>query len=342
MARGLMAALQDISPETAIDLASELRSWEGSGDETRQKRIMSDAKHEIEKVLEHPYAAKWQVWVTYHNYYKAPDLIGPEVSQHLGIPYVLVEASRSTKRLVGGWASFAAMAELACDLANPIFYLTERDRFALEQHKTPNQALIKLQPFLNQAKLPPLPESPPPSSTLLAVGMLRSGDKFESYRQLAEALAYLENPDWTLKIVGDGPAADEIRALYSAFDKRVTFLGLLGEEGVAQQMSNSTTLVWPGVNEAFGMVYLEAQAHGLPVIAQDRPGVRDVVAPACALTPPNDARAFANAIDDLLNNQNARKLAQGSLRSYIFQNHLRPSATALLGQQLQSLVKDAT
>ncbi|MCP5071846.1 MAG: glycosyltransferase [Rhodobacteraceae bacterium] len=341
MAKGLFAALQDISPAMKIDLASELRTWEGQGNAQAQQQLISAAKPEIERVIGHGNAINWQVWVTYHNYYKAPDLIGPAVSRHLEIPYVLVEASRSRRRLTGPWSVFAQKAEQACDDADCILYMTERDHPALKQNKSDTQVLFRLQPFLNRTELPALTQRPASNSSLLAVGMLRSGDKFESYRQLADSLAFVKDSEWTLTIVGDGPAACEIKALFADYERRVTFVGLLDSDGVAEQMSQAAALVWPGVNEAFGMVYLEAQSHGLPVIAQDRPGVRDVISPESQSPPPDDPRAFAKAIDRMLSRLQDQKVEQHAIRDYVSQNHLRPAATACLTQALKSLVKEA-
>ena len=88
------------------------------------------------------------LWLTYHSYYKAPDLLGPRLSRQWGIPYVLVEATRASKRLKGPYARFAKAAEAACDAADVIFYLTEYDREALERDRVPGQRLARLRPFL--------------------------------------------------------------------------------------------------------------------------------------------------------------------------------------------------
>ena len=37
------------------------------------------------------------------------------------------------------------------------------------------------------------------------------------------------------------------------------------------------TYVWPGTGEAYGIAYMEAQAAGLPVVAQKTAGVPEVV-----------------------------------------------------------------
>lgn len=328
MARGILAALHDLPDAPTVELVSELRSRDGDG--SHQAEIRAAADRETARLLSgNP---DWQIWVTYHNYYKAPDLLGPTIARRLNIPYVLIEASRSPKRLQGPWADFAARSEAACDAANTIFYMTERDRPALAAAKPPTQRLVHLPPFLNRSTLPPLANG----TDLLAVGMLRSGDKLASYRVLAEALPHCRQP-WRLRIVGDGPARNEIKALFAGFGDRVTFSGQLAADRVSAEMAQAGLFVWPGVNEAFGMVYLEAQAHGLRAIAQNRPGVRDVIAPTGSLTDPEDPRDFARAIDAALRNSNP--LASTTTQHYISENHLRPAAAALFTQELTDLLE---
>ncbi len=339
MAQGIVAALQDISPETTVELVSELRSWDGKGDPKSQEEIAAGAQTEIARISTDGNARKWQVWVTYHNYYKAPDLIGPEVSRRLGIPYVIVEASRSRKRLRGPWANFADIAEQACDTADCIFYMTERDRPGLEQGRPKGQVLYKLRPFLNRSDLPSIAAGLTGEPVLLAVGMLRRGDKCESYRQLANALALVTTPKWTLRIIGDGPAAPDIKSLFSDFGPQAEFLGLLKPAEVMKQMAQADVFVWPGVNEAFGMVYLEAQAVGLVVVAENRLGVRDVVGPTGLLVEPDDAPAFAAAIDMVLTSRERPDVVRQTTRDYISRNHLRPAATALFAIELNRLLK---
>lgn len=340
MARGLMSALRDIPSAPKVDLVSELRTRDGAGSEIEQRRIIKAAAFECDRILDSQNPGHWQIWMTYHNYYKAPDLVGPRVSKTLGIPYVLVEASRANKRLTGDWADFASRADQASDAADCIFYMTDRDYPSLADGKPEGQSLMRLDPFLNLRDLPPLPSVSPAEKSMVAVGMLRTGDKLESYRVLAEALPFVQTANWTLKIIGDGPAAKDIRTLFAPFGAAVEFLGLLEPRQVAAELACARVFVWPGVNEAFGMVYLEAQAQGLRVIAQDRPGVRDVVGPNSLLVDPGDPAHFAQAIDLALHPTESWPADAARSREYVAKKHLRPSATHLLGDVLTDLVKE--
>ena len=66
---------------------------------------------------------------------------------------------------------------------------------------------------------------------------------------------------------------------------------------VARQLATSDIFVWPGTGEAYGIAYLEAQASGLPVVAQATAGVPTVVRHGVTglLTAPQDDAAFAAA-----------------------------------------------
>lgn len=320
MARNLMAALGD------VDLVSELRLYEGKGDAKVQANLQAQAETEAQRLIKR--GGDWQAWVTYHNYYKAPDIIGPLVSRALNIPYIQIESTRSPKRLNGPWSRFAALAEAASDHADLIFYFTDRDFVALDHHKPPHQTLAKLHPFLPSETLPDAALLN--SKTILTVAMLRAGDKLASYEIIAEALPLLTTPDWKLEIAGDGAARDQIMALFAPFGERITFLGQLDQSALQTAYHNAAAFLWPGVNEAFGMVYLEAQAAGVPVVAQDRMGVRDVVHPDGLVPTEKGAAALACTLDNVLQSTPLRKTRSLAARAFISKNHLLATARKTL------------
>src|SRR3546814_699106 len=109
--------------------------------------------------------------------------------------------------------------------------------------------------------------------------MMRPGDKLKSYQILAQALRAIPDIPWQLVVAGDGQARDAaMQAFAWALPERVRFLGLVQPEVMPALYAACDVLVWPAVNEAFGMVLLEAQAAGIPVVAGRSPGVENVVA----------------------------------------------------------------
>ncbi|MEM7440931.1 MAG: glycosyltransferase family 4 protein [Pseudomonadota bacterium] len=328
-ARALLDTLRSIEDVAEVSVASDLRSRDGAGEKAVQQSIYDASEKELNRLESYNFDA----WITYHNYYKAPDLIGPVYSKRKGIPYLLIEATRAQKRLTGAWADFAASAEAASDAADTVFYLTDHDFEALSQYRPPHQKLVHLRPFLNQDTLP-AGKTPAASLELLAVAMLRFGDKLESFTALAEALRLVSRTDWTLRIIGDGPARAQVETLFAEFGQKVQFLGQASPTEVSKAMARASCLVWPGVNEAFGMVYLEAQALGLRVIAEDRPGVRDVVGPTGQMAPQSDPASFA-ALIDALPPETPDSIA--ICRQFMV-NRLRPNARNTIADTLRHLV----
>ena len=78
---------------------------------------------------------------------------------------------------------------------------------------------------------------------------------------------------------------------------RLRFLGALPPDRLAACYAAADLMVWPAINEAYGMALLEAQAAGLPVVAGRTGGVPDIVRDGVTglLTPIGDETAFAEA-----------------------------------------------
>jgi glycosyltransferase involved in cell wall biosynthesis len=338
-ARALMAAIA--TGEISVDLVSEVQLRDGRGDPAVQRELRSRAVAEADRLCAELRARPPMLWVTYHNYYKAPDLIGPVVCKRLGLPYVQIESSRARRRLAGPWADFAAAAEAATDAADLVFYLTAHDLITLQRDKPADQLLVNLPPFLPRTDLPSPANCAAPGRAVLAAGMMRAGDKQASYKLIAETLGQLPNPEWRLDIAGDGPMRGEVEALMRPFGPRVRFLGALGAEDLARAYDAAALFFWPGVNEGFGMVYLEAQAAGLPVVAQDRPGVRDVLAPGNYPAPADGPGALANRIDALLADPAMRHDLGQAARDRIAAHHLIGPARSTFWRAVAPLLAGA-
>lgn len=125
------------------------------------------------------------------------------------------------------------------------------------------------------------PKEKPSRSTLeaLFVGALDRAHEFKGVSVLFAALSRV--PQARLTIIGDGDrrASIEAGAREQGLGDRITFLGRVSQERLIQAYQQADVLVFPSTSkaEAFGLVALEAQACGTPVIASDLPGVREVV-----------------------------------------------------------------
>jgi glycosyltransferase involved in cell wall biosynthesis len=86
-----------------------------------------------------------------------------------------------------------------------------------------------------------------------------------------------KRPRIRLFLVGDGPLRRQIEAEASAMhlDRHVLFLGI--RDDVEQILREADIFVFPSCWEGFGMVVLEANAAGIPVVASDVPGLQESV-----------------------------------------------------------------
>jgi glycosyltransferase involved in cell wall biosynthesis len=111
------------------------------------------------------------------------------------------------------------------------------------------------------------PADVPPGSHFLIVSAL------VPYKRIELAIAACDRIGATLRIVGDGP--DRAR-LEAQAGRNVEFLGRLSDEAVRDEYRRALAVVLPG-EEDFGIVPVEAQACGRPVVALGRGGALDTV-----------------------------------------------------------------
>ncbi len=339
MARLLISALERAGHE--VQLASELRAFIREPTADALADLSRAAKAEKDRI-----AAQWRVsgppdaWFCYHLYYKAPDLIGPALARDFGIAYLTAEASYSDRRNSGHWTQLQDHVLDAVRLADVNICLTERDRVGLAT-AAPDARTTLLPPFLDPTLM--LERQPrPEAGRLITVAMMRPGDKMQSYGMLAEALMRLTHLPWTLLIVGDGPQAADVRALFSRFEPdRIVWHGEKSAEEIADLLSASSVYLWPGCGEAFGLAYLEAQAAGLPVAAQAVAGVPSVVVDGRTglLTPADDVRAYAQAIERLLTDDALRTRLASEARFFASEERSIDRAAVRLADILDQYVK---
>lgn len=306
MARLLLRALEKagFAPEPASDLRAYLPDGDVGLDAL--ERAATDAAEKLTSAYRSGTQARPDLWFTYHSYYKSPDLLGPRICSACNIPYVTAEASHAGKRASGPWAKAHRLNQKALERSALNFYFTERDREGLLKVVEDPTRVAHLPPFLDVAPLPERShwetgaEAP---VRLLTVAMMRRDVKLESYRMLADALSGLQHLNWHLDIVGDGEARGEVEAAFAALSQdRLTWHGRLEAGDIAALYGRGALYLWPGFGEAYGMAFLEAQACGLAVVAQNTGGIASVVdhGRTGLLTAENDVDAFRAAIATLI------------------------------------------
>jgi glycosyltransferase involved in cell wall biosynthesis len=340
MAQLFMQALRQAGHKPV--LASRLRSFEGLGDARRQARLAARGAWLAERILRRAGAAPQaapELWFTYHLYHKAPDWLGPRVSTALAIPYIVAEASFAPKQAEGRWAQGHRAAEQAIRRADAVIGLNPADRACVLPLLREAARWVAIKPFLDPGRFTPRPAASAAVPRLIAVAMMRPGDKLASYRLLGEALARLLDLDWTLEIVGDGPARGAVRSALAGVADRVSWSGALSADATAARLGAADLYVWPAINEAYGMALLEAQASGLPVVAGASGGVAGIVADGVSglLVTPGDASSFAAAVRRLVADAGIRRRYAAAARRRVLDEHGIAAAAARLGGVVAAL-----
>jgi glycosyltransferase involved in cell wall biosynthesis len=160
------------------------------------------------------------------------------------------------------------------------------------------------------------------TSRLLFVGGLDKAHQFKGLSVLLSALSSL--PEYIcLDVIGDGDLRDtymeEARRL--GLSSRVIFHGRLSWDRLKTFYQKATLFIFPSTSsaEAFGLVAMEAQACGIPVIASDWPGVRTVVKhdETGFLVPAGDATTLTKCINVLMNDMDLRRRFSERARRWV-------------------------
>jgi glycosyltransferase involved in cell wall biosynthesis len=126
-------------------------------------------------------------------------------------------------------------------------------------------------------------------------------------------------PGVRFRVVGRGPEWDAVQRLHAelGLDGLVDLLGDVSLAELAAEYVAADVFCLPSVQEGFGIVFLEAMAAGLPVVACRAAAIPEVVLDGTTgvLTPPRDPEALAQALAALLTDRDrARALGRAGRR----------------------------
>jgi glycosyltransferase involved in cell wall biosynthesis len=342
MARGLAGLLERLGHTVMMPALSRVPSGVPATDShlAGERRARRQAGRLIARwrALPAGHPERFDLWFTYHLYYRKPDWLGPLVAPALGVPYVIAEASHAPRRAQGSTRLGHRAVERALAAADLVLTVNPRDIAGVKARLRPGARQWLLPPFIDTAPFIVAAGNHRPP-VLLSVGMMRTRAKLQSYRVLAEALARLQDRPWRAILVGDGPARSEVEALMAPFGERVHFAGALPRDDLPAVYASADLYLWPAIDEAYGMAFLEAQAAGLPVVAGRTGGVPTVVADGVTglLTPIGDAAAFATAVARLLDDPAERARLAAAARYRVAAHHDLQAAGHALAAALRSL-----
>ena len=244
------------------------------------------------------------------------------------------------------------MVREALEMADHVYFLNREDEPCVLPFLPKSATTSRLPPFLNV---------PPKSSAagrnrqrqeiaarfsldrnapwLLAVGMMRKGDKAASYRHLANAMILLGRSDAHLLIVGTGEAEDDVRQMLQDTKVSVCFLGELSRPELRRIFGASDVYVWPAVGEAIGMATLEAMAAGLPVVSGTTGAVGDIIEHGTTGLLAETPARLAENIKLLLDNPALRRNLGLNASHYVSIHHSMAAASSQFADDFARIMK---
>ena len=275
------------------------------------------------------------LWFTFHSYYKAPDILGPYAARRLGIPYIIFQGVYATKRRkkVLTWPGFM-LNRMALTAAHHVFVNKQVD-FKNVKRLVPAERVTYVAPGIypdqfcfNSAarermrhdwKMGDRP-------VIVSAAMFRPDVKTKGLIWMIQALKRLRQQGRMFHLVIAGDGSERPRLIKTAEEHlpgMVRFAGKLPRDKMYQLYSAGDIFVFPGIGESLGMVYLEAQSCGLPVVALNNTGIPEVVKNHLTgmLTPMLEVDPFIRAIDDLLSKENLRREMGQAGQAYVRKEH---------------------
>lgn len=268
-------------------------------------------------------------WLTYHSYYRGPDLVGPTLCRRHRLPYFLLASSYATKyrKRAKTWLGYM-LNRRALLRADRLFVNKYRDRENLCR-LVDREKIVYIPPGIRTETFPVDAERRGEMrrrldlegrKVVVTAAMMRPGVKEEGIASVIEACARLraDFPELSLLIIGDGVGRQRLAAKAGQLLAGAhVFAGRVEPQRMADYYNAGDIFAFPGINESLGMVYLEAQCCGLPVVATSHDGAPEVVADGeCGvIVPPFAIEPFAAAIarllaDDGLRHQLGRQAAE--------------------------------
>jgi glycosyltransferase involved in cell wall biosynthesis len=130
--------------------------------------------------------------------------------------------------------------------------------------------------------------------------------------RLIDVLASVSMRVWRLSVVGslamNKPYARKIGARVAAcgLSQNIRFLGVRDGPSLAAILKKSHLLVLPYSHEAFGIVFLEAMAFGLPAVGSSAGAAREIIRHGenGFLVAPEDSAGLAKVVEDLYADRN--------------------------------------
>ncbi len=306
---------------------------------------------EKNRVLRQCNTTKPDLWLSYHSYYKAPDILGSMCSKKLGIPYVIFQGIYSTKRRkrLKTLPGFLLNRNVLLS-ADHVFTNKQRDLTNLKR-LLPENRLSYIAPGIHprlfefsgdwRKKLRQL-WAIKDETIVMTAAMMRPGVKTEGISAVIKSCGELVQRGLPLRLIvaGDGSCRQQLeKEAAQLLPNRVLFLGKIPRPELYQYYSAADIFAFPGIEESLGMVYLEAQSCKLPVVAYNDWGGGEAVVHGQTglLSPAASPSLFTTHIQSLAEETTKRQTLAAKAGEHIRRNHDLDYNYNRLGEKLLAL-----
>ena len=275
------------------------------------------------------------LWLTYHSYYKAPDVLGALCTFIRPLPYFIFQGVYATKR-ARNWKTRPGflLNRWVLGRADTVFTNKRIDEVNLKR-LLPAARVQYVAPGVDTH----LFERDPVArrslrsdwccgrdTVILAAAMFRPGVKTEGLEIIIQACYGLKQKGRAFRLVicGAGATNAHLHQLaHQRLGKRVIFTGRIERDQMHRVYSAADLFAFPGIREGLGMVYLEAQACGLPVVAFNRWGAAEVVRDGRTglLSSPDRPEAFQENLDRFIQNRDLCREMGAAARVHVKAHH---------------------
>ncbi len=212
-------------------------------------------------------------------------------------------------RFESGWSKGTMRIQAACERlhvrrAAVVITTSQYACRKIQEYYDPPQPplivpeMIDLEAWRQYAEFPPLCRTPG-RFVVLSVCRFYRRKRLDILLAAAERLRE-KIPNLELRIVGGGPEQQRLKSICQRrnLGRFVVWREDISQAELAKEYASCDIFCLPSVQEGFGIVFLEAMAHGKPIVAC-RAGATPEVVPHGLLVRPDDEEELANAIEHL-------------------------------------------
>jgi glycosyltransferase involved in cell wall biosynthesis len=212
---------------------------------------------------------------------------------------------------------YRVLERYAGKISNGIITVSHYDYQLALKHRIVHESKMKT----IHNSVPDVPESlrRNPSGAIPKLIMVARFASPKDHRQLLLALKSMKDLSWELDLVGDGPLLKDIKEMVarSSIANRVRFLG--NRRDIPELLANSHLFVLISRHEGLPISVIEAMRAGLPIVASDVGGVKELIDEGRNgfLIPRNDAETLTERLKIMIEDpQLMQQMGQCSRTQY--------------------------